>query len=925
MAKNYVLFCFILCLFYYLPASGQHQYHVSGVVKDSASLESLAGASILVKGNPAGIVTDKSGKFEFSFSLDQERAVMVVKFIGYESMEIPVSAGKSKLDISLKSDVVLQREVTVTDSRVPQSVLESPVTITKLDSKKIMELPQENFYAGLSSQKGIDVGTASLFYQMISMRGPANPISETVLQLTDGMDNTPPGQGFSIGNLAGETDLDIESIDIIPGSASAIYGDNAFSGLINITTKNPFVYKGLSAQVKTGVNYIDGKYHDPAIFNDVQVRYANVWKEKFAVKLNIGYARGTDWLLIDSTDIDPLAPVASRGPSNPGRNIWNIYGDENWEWLTLGPDSDYVNVSRTGYHVNDIFGAETNSLKLRTSLHYKLNKKTELSYLFSYSLFNTNVVPATWSFREFSVTYHKVELKNKNYFVRAYTIEDKDGHSFEAINVAWLINARWKPDSTWFSDYQDAYNGAVTGIQPYNHTLARNYADIGRVLPGTPTFDQWVDEFSSVSLNEADGARYEDRTTVQHVHGQYDFSSIFKWMKVIAGAEYRSRNLWSNGTMFIDYPPATYIKTTSYSGYVQCEKSLLKEKLALLASVRFDKYDIFDVNITPRVAAVYKLKNKHFFRASFQTGTRVPDPFDQYRDSNNGFLYWVGGLEKSDKKYNLHARSFEDNSIFAFSDTVNAYIEMLGEDSTDALIQRYKGMLKPSGLEYVHPERQKTLEVGYQCLLFDNKVHFDIALFGSIYSDLIAYQWVGLPFHGNPFDPDSLNAAAADFVDYWSNSNGMNVAVNAKEDLRWGGIEAGFEFNFWKNYIISGNFIYQKSSERDPDIDSWLFQVTPIKTNLSLSNPKCWKNFGFAVNWHWTDAFGDYWTGFAGESNNSLPANSVFDAQVTLQLPKLNSSIRFGASNVLNHYYQNVAYGAHVGGLYYVTILYSGK
>jgi len=903
---------------------GQQHFEVRGVVRDTASGEALAGASVVVKDNAIGTVTDKEGSFELAFSRDASAAVVVVRYVGYGTKEVSVQEGRTLLVIFLNSEVFDHKEVTVSGSRISQKVLESPVTIAKLDSKKIFELPQENFYAGLASQKGIDVTTWSLFYQQISMRGPAHPMSEAVLQLTDGMDNTPPGQGFSVGNLAGENDLDIESVDIIPGSASAIYGDNAFSGLINITSKSPFVYRGLSAQVKSGLTYLDGKYHTPALFNDAQVRYAKVWNEKFAVKVSLGYARGTDWLLLDSTDTDPVATEEERGPDNPGRDLFNIYGDEVRQTLTLGTDSEDVSVSRTGYNANDVLGKNTNTLKVRTSLHYRLKKDAELSYLFNYSIFNTNVAPWTWKFREFSVTYHKVELKSRNYFIRAYAIADHDGHSYEAVNVAQLINSRWKSDSAWFNDYESAYNGNIPGILPSDHGTARSYADQGRVLPGSESFNQWLEEFSSVSLHDENGARYEDRTNLQHVHAQYDFSSKIKWMNLIAGTEFRSRNLWSDGTMFLDYPPAHYINTKVYSGYAQGEKKIFHDRLTLLASVRFDKYDFFDLNITPRVAGMFKLKDTHFFRASFQTGTRTPDPFDEYREYNNGFLYWVGGLPLSDEKYNLHQRAFDVNSIYEYSAAASAYIDEFGADSTDAAIKRFKYLLKPAGLEYIHSERVKTIEIGYQCLLFSNKLHVDIDFFGSIYNDLMAYKWVVIPYHGNPYDPDSLKSAAADLIDFSSNSNGFNVPVNANEEVRSGGVEAGLEFNFWKEYIISGNFIYQKSSERNREIDSWLFQTTPIKTNVAISNTKVLKNVGFAINWHWTDAVDHFWGGF-NNGHDHLPANSVLDAQVTLRLPKMNSSIRIGASNLLNHYYQNISYGASVGGLYYITILFSGK
>jgi outer membrane receptor protein involved in Fe transport len=127
--------------------------------------------------------------------------------------------------------------VIVTDSGFLQPLLRSTVTMIRIDAKKISQLPNENFYAGLATLKGINILDNSLFYKSIHLRGFSFTYNEGDLQLLDGMDNLPPGQGFGIGNLDGAPDIDIDNIEIIPGAASAIYGANAFNGLINVSTK----------------------------------------------------------------------------------------------------------------------------------------------------------------------------------------------------------------------------------------------------------------------------------------------------------------------------------------------------------------------------------------------------------------------------------------------------------------------------------------------------------------------------------------------------------------------------------------------------------------------------------------------------------------------------------------------------------------
>ena len=113
---------------------------------------------------------------------------------------------------------------------MPKNILESPVTITKLDSKKLNELPAENVYAGLATQKGVSVITNGLFNKVINLRGFASAATwnEGNMELVDGMDLNTPGQGISLGNLTGTNDIDVDNIELIPGSASSIYGANDF-------------------------------------------------------------------------------------------------------------------------------------------------------------------------------------------------------------------------------------------------------------------------------------------------------------------------------------------------------------------------------------------------------------------------------------------------------------------------------------------------------------------------------------------------------------------------------------------------------------------------------------------------------------------------------------------------------------------------
>ena len=119
-----------------------------------------------------------------------------------------------------------------------------------MDAKAIRETPSFNFYEGLQNVKSLEMVTSGLTYKQINTRGFNDTGNARFLQLVDGVDNQTPGLSFAVGNLFGSSDLDMESVELIPGSASALYGPVAFNGVLMMRTKDPFQYQGLSVQLR---------------------------------------------------------------------------------------------------------------------------------------------------------------------------------------------------------------------------------------------------------------------------------------------------------------------------------------------------------------------------------------------------------------------------------------------------------------------------------------------------------------------------------------------------------------------------------------------------------------------------------------------------------------------------------------------------
>ena len=64
------------------------------------------------------------------------------------------------------------------------------------------------------------------------------------------MDNAAPGLNFAAGNLVGINEIDIQSVELLPGAASALYGANAVKGIMLMNSKSPFDSQALVHMLK---------------------------------------------------------------------------------------------------------------------------------------------------------------------------------------------------------------------------------------------------------------------------------------------------------------------------------------------------------------------------------------------------------------------------------------------------------------------------------------------------------------------------------------------------------------------------------------------------------------------------------------------------------------------------------------------------
>lgn len=902
---------------------------ISGRVVDNQTQEPIVGVTVQIKNTVSGSITGADGNFALKTRL-KFPLTLVFSSVGYAPQEFAVRNPQDRINMGLETQTMLGQEIVVTASRVEETVMKSPVAIEKLDLRAIRETPAPSFFDALESVKGVQMTTLSLGFKVPNTRGFNNTTNARFLQLVDGADTQAPGLGVSIANTVGPTELDVESMEITPGASSALYGMNALNGISNVLTKSPFYYQGLGFYQKIGMNHVNDADYAPRPFTETAFRYAKALNNKFAFKINVGYLRGTDWVAGNGFDLNGNANISTGllGGQNPAKDPLNSYGNESSNRKTdlKFADGKQYEIRRTGYFEKDLVNNDykVENLKADLALHYRVTEKLEASYTY-----RTGVSDAIYQrgnrirLDGYRIQQHKAFLRGPNFFVRAYLTQEFTDKSYNIRPMGENMDRAFKPDSTWFRQYQNQFNTLYkTGTAAAGaHQQARDFADQGRFQPGTAAFDDKLNELTQIN-NWDIGAQLLMNHKLYHVEGQYDFENRVKWINLLVGADFRDFLITPEGNSFINPDrdnPAGILHYTKIGGFVQATKRLLGDRLKLVASVRLDKAQYFTPKLNPRVAAVYSLKERHNFRVSFQNGYRFPTLFEGFSTVNNGGVIRYGGLDILTN--GLFENSYLRSSVDAFQRAVRADINQRGKTQGQAIADN-RNLLAISEYTYLKPEQIEAFDVGYKASLLNDRIFFDIDGYYNIYKNFIDQVEIAVPKTANV--RTQTEGAGQAVTEAYSNSSQTRYRMwtNAKSTYYNYGASVGLTYNFFRKFTLSGNYSYAalaKVDAKDAGLET-SFNTAPHIVNLGFGNREVAKNLGFNVAWRWQAAFN--WQAPLG--NGEVPAYSVFDGQVSYKIPAWKSQIKLGGSNLFNRRYFQYFGGPTISAFYYAVVTVDG-
>ena len=936
LQKALILNIILITAFNYSAFS---QAVIKGQVKDAVSGEPLIQASILVKGTAAGMVTDFDGNFELEVKQPLP-VTLIISYVGYTETEIEVTDADKPLKIELSEDAITIASVEVKGRRISEKQQQSALTVETLDNIAIKETPAANFYDGLGSLKEVDLTAASLGFKIINTRGFNSTSPVRSLQIIDGVDNQSPGLNFSLGNFLGASELDVNRVNLIVGASSAFYGPNAFNGVISMETKNPFLHKGLSIMAKGGQR---------SLFEG-GLRWADAIKngkgqDFFAYKVNLFGFSANDWVA-DNYDNVFDSPSSQDNPG--GYDAVNVYGDE---YLTANDLSQTGSlpglgiIHRRGYKEEDLVDYDSENLKAGLALHFRLqpDKDIESPELILSSNFSTGTTvyqgDNRYSLRNIKFYQHRLEIKKQDhYFFRVYATHEDAGDSYDPYFTALLLQRRAKKGNNWRSDYinnwsvnvlpqleamegypsildylgrPDEYRAAINAFLESPeveqqlevfHQESQEVALKGNPIdgsmdffePGTQRFQEEFDDITSKISFAEGGTRFYDKSALFHGHGEYKFNDLAEGetitdLDLLVGANARLYMPDSEGSILLD-TFGRNIDTYEYGVYGGGTMEL-KERLKINASIRMDKNQNFDYLFSPAASLVYAPNPNHTLRTSFSSAIRNPTLADQYLFYNVGRAILLGNLD-----------GFQDLiTLESLLDYVNSL--------DDADLERFD-------VDPIRPEKVKTVELGYRALLAE-KLYMDATYYYSWYNDFIGYN-IGVQAS---FDPGTGLPTSTQVY---------RVAANAQDQVTTQGFSLGLNYYFWNYYVLNGNYSYNVLNTETDDPIVPAFNTPKNKFNIGVSGRDITlnlgglkiRNFGFNVNYKWIDGFV-----FEGspQFTGVIPQYDLLDAQINWRSPKLNTTFKLGASNILDNQTFQTYGGPRIGRLAYFSVLYEFK
>ena len=267
-------------------ALAQETGTVTGTVTRAAEGSTLSSVQVGVEGTGQSTVTGADGRYTLR-RVPAGPQRIVFRWLGYRPTQVDVTVEPGATvtaDAGLDAVTIALSEIVVEGaSRAPERIVEAPAAISVVPPEVLQSVSiTGQAPVALQSVPGVDVVQSGVNDFNVNARGFNSSLNRRVLVLQDGRDLAIAFLGSQEWNGLTQPLEDLGKVEMVRGPGSALYGANAFSGVVNITT--PTAREAIGTKVSVAGGELETVRGD--------LRHASVLAgDRFGIRVNAGYNR----------------------------------------------------------------------------------------------------------------------------------------------------------------------------------------------------------------------------------------------------------------------------------------------------------------------------------------------------------------------------------------------------------------------------------------------------------------------------------------------------------------------------------------------------------------------------------------------------------------------------------------------------------
>jgi iron complex outermembrane receptor protein len=263
---------------------------VTGRVTGASDGRALGGVTVAVQGLSLTTVTNAQGAYRLARVPAGEQTITFRWLLFRPSIETVtvVAGGMHTVDAELEARAYRLSEITVeAPSRAPERILDATSAVTVVEAHDLARYSATGqLPLALETTPGVELVQSGVYDFDVNARGVNNATNRRMLLLQDGRDVSLPLAGSQFWNALSIPMEDMARLELVRGPGSALYGADAYNGVISITTPTAREVTGTKVTLAGGeLETFRGDLRHAGVLGD----------GRFGYRINVGYRRSDTW------------------------------------------------------------------------------------------------------------------------------------------------------------------------------------------------------------------------------------------------------------------------------------------------------------------------------------------------------------------------------------------------------------------------------------------------------------------------------------------------------------------------------------------------------------------------------------------------------------------------------------------------------